>query len=448
MAVTSAVPLQVQPETRPTAVHADRSAPQDAAPISAVAYLTNCFPAATEPYVIDEIRELRRRGVRVVPGSARSPLVPYSADLQDLVDGMICLQRVRPFQFARATWLCLRNLRKISDILKRPLLEGQEPLRRRVAALLHTWLGSYYALLLSPLGVEHIHVHHGYFSAWIAMVAARLLGISYSVTLHGSDLLLHGFYLDTKLENCRFCVTISEFNRRYLLEHYPQIAPEKIIVQRTGVDSPDAPAVLDRKEDKGAPFVLLSVGRLHPVKDHAFLLRACRRLKDRGLPFACLLAGDGPARTSIERLLRDLDLQGEVRLLGHISHAQLTGYYAVCDLVVLTSRSEGIPLALMEAMAHGRPALAPAITGIPELVTDGRTGFLYRPGSIEDFVANVETASRSRSALGPVGRAARRHVLAHFHREKNLAAFCDCFLEKIMNDQKGAAHEGALLQQI
>jgi glycosyltransferase involved in cell wall biosynthesis len=176
---------------------------------------------------------------------------------------------------------------------------------------------------------------------------------------------------------------------------------------------------------------MLAVGRLHPVKDHAFLIRACRLLKNRSLPFVCTIAGDGPERALIEPLIRDLDLRDEVRLVGHLSHQQLDACYAAADLVVLTSRSEGIPLVLMEAMARGRPVLAPAITGIPELVLDGRNGFLYRPGALEDFVARVELVLRSRSALGPLGRAARQHVLQHFHREKNLAAFCDLFLIRI-----------------
>ncbi len=86
---------------------------------------------------------------------------------------------------------------------------------------------------------------------------------------------------------------------------------------------------------------------------------------------------------------------------------------------------------LMEAMAHGKPVLAPAITGIPELVLDGQNGFLYRPGSLEDFVARVELVYHSESALGPLAQAARQHVLQHFNREKNLAAFCNLLLMHI-----------------
>jgi glycosyltransferase involved in cell wall biosynthesis len=85
----------------------------------------------------------------------------------------------------------------------------------------------------------------------------------------------------------------------------------------------------------------------------------------------------------------------------------------------------------MEAMALGKPVLAPAITGIPELVSDGKNGFLYRPGSLEDFAARVELVYRSQPALGPLCLAARQHVLQHFNREKNLADFCDLLLTQI-----------------
>jgi len=130
-------------------------------------------------------------------------------------------------------------------------------------------------------------------------------------------------------------------------------------------------------------------------------------------------------------MIRDLDLQDEIHLLGHLSRHQLDVCYGAADVVVLTSRSEGIPLVLMEAMARGIPVLAPTITGIPELVLDGKNGFLYRPGSLEDFVARIGLVQRSESALGPLRRAARQYVLQHFNREKNLAAFCDLILSHI-----------------
>jgi colanic acid/amylovoran biosynthesis glycosyltransferase len=171
----------------------------------------------------------------------------------------------------------------------------------------------------------------------------------------------------------------------------------------------------------------LAVGRLHPVKDHAFLIQACWLLKCRGLRVFCGIAGDGPERQSLEGMIRDFDLQREVSLLGQLSRTRLDDEYNRADLVVITSRSEGIPLVLMEAMVRGKPVLAPAITGIPELVVDGKTGFLYRAGSLDDFMARVALVINTQSALGPLLLAAREHVLKHFNRKTNLAAVCDLF---------------------
>jgi len=114
---------------------------------------------------------------------------------------------------------------------------------------------------------------------------------------------------------------------------------------------------------------------------------------------------------------------------------------------VLTSRSEGIPLVLMEAMVRGKTVLAPRITGIPELVQHGKTGFLYRPGSLEDFVTQVERISKSQSTLGPIRNAARQHVIEHFNREKNIAAFGKNFLGRV-GTMETKLYENPVLQQI
>jgi len=419
--------------------------------MATVAYLTNQFPSPVEPYVVEEIRELRKRGLTVIPCSARSNRTALDAELKAFAVETLHLQPFRFKLLMQSALLCVLNFALLKDFFGRALLQGREAPARRLRALLHTWLGVYYALLIKRSGVQHIHVHHGYFASWVAMVAARFLGIEFSVTLHGSDLLLHPAFLDIKLKHCQFCVTISEFNRRYILEHYPDVQPDKVVVRRMGVDPGKSNVSASQVSRENPCLVMLAVGRLHPVKDHAFLIRACRVLKNHDFPFVCVIAGDGREHASIEALIRNLDLVDEVQLVGHLSHQQLDARYAAADLVVLTSHSEGIPLVLMEAMAHGKPVLAPAITGIPELVLDGENGFLYRPGSLEDFVARVELVYHSQSALGPLGRAARQHVLQHFNRKKNLAAFCNLLLTHISlthssRTPENHSHENSLLQ--
>lgn len=423
-----------------------------------VAYLTNQFPAAVEPYVGQEIKELLRRGVEVIPGSVRRADPTSNESAGSVFDTeILLLQPVRALTLLQALGFAVRRWKRVSSLLSRVLLRGKETPKLRLKALLHTWLGAYYAVLLRGRGVDHIHVHHGYFGSWIAMVAARLLGISYSLTLHGSDLLLHGAYLDTKLENCHFCVTISEYNRRYILEHFPEVDPKEVTVSRLGVETP-SPAKLSEWASNGWPriFNLLAVGRLHVVKDHAFLIHACARLRDCGLDFEGAIAGEGSERSRLEFLIRQNGLQDRLKLLGHVASQQMDSLYRRADVVVLTSRSEGIPLVLMEAMARGRIVLAPAITGVPELIVPGKTGFLYRSGEMEDFVHRIlflHTLMRDKdppsvNRLDWIRHAARAQVLNNFNREKNLIHFGDLFLSRMALSNRSPTHEDFVLQQI
>jgi len=404
-----------------------------------------------EWYVSEEIRELRRRGVRVFPCSGRraNPSAVTQELRAALADQTLCLEPLSLPILARAIWLLLRRGRTIGDLLFRILFEGSESAGIRLRALAHTLLGANYAVLLQPRRVEHIHVHHGYFSSWVALVAARLLGIPFSITLHGSDLLLHGTYMDMKLTECAFCVTISEFNRTHILAHYPGVDPDRVRVQRLGVPIP--PTNMTKIQPAVASAVrplLLSVGRLHSVKNHAFLLQGCYLLRECGIEFQCFIAGDGPERCKLEFLIAKLRLGDIVTLLGHLPRERVQHFYDLADLVVLTSRSEGIPLVLMEAMAHGKIVLAPAITGIPELVIDGKTGFLYRPEALEDFVWRLEQICKSLGALDPVRRAAREHVMEHFQLRKNLQSFGDFFLGQITKPNRSSIHADSILQQI
>jgi glycosyltransferase involved in cell wall biosynthesis len=362
---------------------------------------------------------------------------------------------LRALGFAASRW------QRIAGLVTRILWQGKESPKQRLKALFHTGLGAYYAVLLQGRGVQHIHVHHGYFGSWVAMVGARLLGVNFSLTLHGSDLLRDGAYLDTKLKNCRFCLTISEYNRRYILKHFPAIDPDRIVVSRLGVDAPEQAESFQRPHRTRHTFNLLAVGRLHAVKDHAFLIRACARLRDCGLEFECAIAGEGPERRRLELLIRENELQNRLILLGHVPRPQIDSHYRRADLIVLTSRSEGIPLVLMEAMVRGKIVLAPAITGIPEIVVAGGTGFLYAPGVLEDFVARIlflqqlirGEDGKAVSRLEWIRHAARVQVLHNFSRRRNLTRFGDRFLQLIATQEMtpqdwSPPHEDFVLQQI
>jgi colanic acid/amylovoran biosynthesis glycosyltransferase len=416
--------------------------------MTTIAYIANEFPSPLEPYVIDEITELRRRGAQVICCSGKR-VSPNDLSLAERV----FWKETRFFQPLSDDELVRAARRLASDRhnlwqLLRPLLweRGASP-TRRIRALGHTVMGAALAEQLAPLDVEHIHAHHGYFASWMALAAARLLGIGFSFTLHGSDLLQRADLLAAKLRACQFCVTVSDFNCQYILRNYPSMPAEKIIVQRLGVDRVlrwPTPAPL--AEENRRRFCLLSVGRLHRVKDYRFLIQACAALRDQGLDFLCWIVGEGPERPALESQIMALGLQGRVYLIGHVPRTDLPGYYRYADLVVMTSKSEGIPVVLMEAMAHEKLVLAPAITGIPELVEHQRTGFLYQPGSLPDFVSAVSWVQGHKASLAGIQRAAAASIAASYNRQRNLRTFAEQLLARI--PQSDGDHAHPVLQQV
>ena len=448
------------------------------ASVMSVAYLANQFPSEVEPYVSEEILELRRRGIRVIAGSVREAEATETEAHARMCSPEIVLQPLRMGLLLRAVWICVSRGRRIAPLLIRTLFRGREGPIQRIKALAHTVLGAYYAAVLESRGIQHIHVHHGYFGSWIGMVAAKLLDVSFSMTVHGSDLLLHAKYLDVKIGACNFCLTVSGYNRRYILERYPEIDGEKVLVARLGVEFNHRPHLRLLPADKafGSGLQLLAVGRLHAVKDHAFLVRACAAMRARGIDVSCSIAGEGPERRNLEELIRELKLKEKVTLLGHVPREKMDSLYDRPNVVVLTSRSEGIPLVLMEAMARRKVVVAPAITGIPELVIDGKTGFLYEVGSQDSFVnqllfihslmvhslaaasegrQRVDEELRAHTTIHPIAmqldwirHAARVQILHNYNRAKNLESFGDLFIERITPQTESLPREDLVLQQI
>ncbi len=416
--------------------------------MTTIAYIANEFPSPLEPYVIDEITELRRRGAQVICCSGKR-VSPNDLSLAERAfwEETRFFQPLSDDELMRAVRRLASDRHHLWQLL-RPLLweRGPSP-ARRIRTLGHTVMGAALAEQLAPLHAEHIHAHHGYFASWMALAAARLLGIGFSFTLHGSDLLQRGDLLSAKLRACQFCVTVSDFNRQYILRNYPSTPSHKILVQRLGVDrvlSWPTPAVAAEADHRR--FCLLSVGRLHRVKDYCFLIRACAALRDQGLDFICWIVGEGPDRPALESQIMASGLQGRVYLIGYVPRTDLPGYCRYADLVVMTSKSEGIPLVLMEAMAHEKLVLAPAITGIPELVEHQRTGFLYQPGSLPDFVNAVSWIHDHKDSLTGIQHAAAASIAASYDRQRNLRAFAEQLLARISQSDGNYAHP--LLQQV
>ena len=411
-----------------------------------VVYLANSLPEAVEPYVWEEIRELRSRGRSVLACSFRRPRrVPAQA--AEMASGTKYLFPLHARPALRACWILFSRFVLIADLLWRAV-RGPEPMQQRLRTIVHTWLGAYLAAVLWKKKISHVHIHHGYFSSWAGMVAARILGATHSLTLHGSDLLIRADYLDCKLKHCKFCITVSEFNQRYIRENYPEADSCKTLVHRLGVDLDFW--IPSQNTAAGPSYSILTVGRLHPVKNHEFLIRACYELRHAGLKFHCIIAGEGEESGRLHDLIREMCLQSEVEICGPLGRAELRNLYSRADVVVLTSHSEGIPQVLMEAMAMERVVLAPAITGIPELIADRQTGFLYQQHSLPDFLDKVVSIAAAKPSLENLRRRAREHIQLHFNRQRNLDIWAEDFLRHLegSSQEQGSSHAHPVLQQV
>ncbi len=153
-------------------------------------------------------------------------------------------------------------------------------------------------------------------------------------------------------------------------------------------------------------IVLGTVGRLVPIKDHATLLRAMALARETAPGLHLVVVGDGRERRALEDLAAALGIAQEVRFLGW--RHDLAHIYSGLDIVTLSSRNEGTPVALIEAMAAGRPVVATDVGGVSDLVSHGKNGLVVGPGDprqLADAILELAAGSQRRAELGTMGRA-------------------------------------------
>jgi glycosyltransferase involved in cell wall biosynthesis len=171
------------------------------------------------------------------------------------------------------------------------------------------------------------------------------------------------------------------------------------------------------KPDGEGETVAACVGRLVPIKRVDLILRAVAEARRQGSPVRLVVAGDGECRPELERLAAELDLADSVEFLGYVSDSSRV--VAAADLAILASDNEGTPVALIEAAAAGRPAVATAVGGVPEVVVAG-AGILVPRGDYAALATALIRLARDRPLREQMGAHAREHVLRHFSIDRLL----------------------------
>lgn len=196
-------------------------------------------------------------------------------------------------------------------------------------------------------------------------------------------------------------VAVSDVVRRSALR-WSRVAPDRVVTIRNGIDVSRLPRAEIRA---GMPLRICSIGNLYRRKGHRYLLLALGNLRSRGLAVELHIFGEGPERPALAELATRLQLDAHVRFHGLVLDAPARLHEF--DLFVLPSLVEGLPIALLEAMAAGLPAIASAVGGVPEVIDHGRNGLLVpprEPSAIEEAVAALVADLETRRHLSAAAR--------------------------------------------
>jgi colanic acid/amylovoran biosynthesis glycosyltransferase len=370
-------------------------------------YIIGTFPGLSKTFIEQEIRILRQWGVVLQPVSIRRPSASdlLSAEQRKLQRDTIYLLPVGWLNSIKGNlyFVLSRPLvyfKTLIYLLSRPHPSTVD----RFKTFLHFGEGVWTAYTLRRQPPDQFHAHFVDRAATVALVAGRLLGTPFSITAHANSIYQKRVLLCEKLGEARFVITVSEFNKSYLLDTCPALDPEKVYVLHPWVDlSRFRPSTTCPAHDM---LHILSVGRLVEKKGHKYLIEACHILNEKSIDFECRIIGDGPLRTELETEIERYNLKEQVHLLGGQPHDEVLSNLKWSDVFVLAcviaedGDRDGMPVALAEAMAMAVPVVSCDIVGIGELVRPG-TGLLVPPRD----AAALADALQTLHAAGEFGRA-------------------------------------------
>jgi glycosyltransferase involved in cell wall biosynthesis len=361
----------------------------DNEPLRVALWRTNYLASygGAEKVVHDLAEQLMRRGHRMMiladeAGTGRNRFFPSLPDGVDIV----ALPIANPL---------------LSSVARRPLalLRYAGGLARAGAAL-------------RRFRADVVHLHVLTLDVLALVLLRKLLGFRLIVTMTGGELefarasRFSGWKLGTALRHADVVTCVADEMLRELGE-YPARASTVHITNPIDVarlsgrfgDPPDEPVGRD----------FLFCGRLHAVKQVERLLRAFELHTKTAATSRLRIVGDGPDLKAAREWVLQRNLEDRIAFLGPLPHDQVLEEVSRCRALLLSSRSEGCPIVLLEAMALGRPVVAPAVGGIPELITNGENGYLYESGSVEEL-AEAMSSLCDRDRAHRLGSAGRRRV--------------------------------------
>ena len=400
-----------------------------------IGYIVKMYPRLSETFILNEILELERRGAEIVIFSIKKPnegqFHPQLSKVKAKVLYLEGLDIKRWTSWLGDLWPFLSPHRQRFW----PLIEKTQVKKdnnQMELVLLSAWV----AAKAGEFGLSYLHAHFASLPSTVAYFAHRITQIPFSFTAHAKDIYVYDMeehFLREKLFAAQFTVTVTDYNRRYLVENAPGLDPDSIRVIYNGVDVERLKP--DRHQDR-EPDLILAVGRLVPKKGFGNLLDACKLLKDRGISFRCLIAGDGQEAEQLRRKQQGLDLINEVEFLGPKRQDVIVELMKKSTILCLPCTIDGdgnrdaLPTVILEAMACGLPVVSTNLSGIPEMIDPGIDGLLVEPDdpvSLSEQLTRLLSSEKLRRKLAD---GALKKVASKFNLKTNVGSLHSLFLEK------------------
>ena len=397
-----------------------------------IGYFVKMYPRLSETFILNEILEMERRGVEVTVFSLMKPdegrFHPQVTQIQAPVFYLDDPRLKTGWRVLHKNWPTLSGRRdELWALFEELIVSGDK------SAIDLFFSAAAASALALEAGLDHLHAHFASMPSTAAYYASRITGLGFSFTAHAKDIFTTAVdteLLERKIDASRFVATVTHFNKRHLLSLFPALPADKIKVVYNGID-------LDLfgygPESRRRPGLILAVGRLVPKKGFRDLLAACSILKARGVPFDCLVVGDGEERDALASISREHGLTDHVSFVGPKTQAEVREYLDQASVFVLPctmapdGNQDALPTVLLEALATGCPVVSTTISGVPEIVESGEDGILVSPEDPMEIANAIERILTDRELATGFALRGRRKAEERFDVMKSAAVLEGCF---------------------
>ncbi len=381
-----------------------------------IAYVLKRYPRYSETFVVNEILAHEAAGLDIRIYSLRPP---GDTHFQDIISQVRAPVTYLPFHGINTLnfWQAFQESGKaLPDFWeKMNAAKGVDHKDMLQAVLL--------AKLAKQEGITHFHAHFATSATTVARLAGYFADIPYTFTAHAKDIFHNSVCpldLEQKITDAEGVVTVSDFNVSYLKMTYGA-ASEKVQRIYNGLQLKK----FQYSSPAERPPRIVAVGRMVEKKEFSVLIDACRILSKRGIDFQCHIVGSGELEHSLREQIAALNLREEVRIMGPlpqkevIDHIQSAAVFAAPFIIGEDGNRDGLPTTLLEAMALGTPCVSTDVTGIPEILKDGKTGLMVPQHQAKPLADAIEVLLSSPSERVRLAKAARLLIEQHFQIDQN-----------------------------